>query len=198
MSKEYFNARAETWDEKAAEKDATKLKAMAARLEIKPGARVLDAGTGTGVFVPYLLQKIGEKGWLTCLDFAENMLAAARAKKFTGNIDYVCADIVETGLPDNAYDAVVCYSVFPHFDHPFRALCEIARMLKAGGRLYICHTSSRRAINEIHQSIPEICDHVFPENEDLRRMLIEAGFIDITIEDGEDSYLVTGKKAAEN
>ena len=52
MSKEFFNARAATWDERAAEKDVGRLKAMAARLDITPGSTVLDVGTGTGVFVP--------------------------------------------------------------------------------------------------------------------------------------------------
>jgi ubiquinone/menaquinone biosynthesis C-methylase UbiE len=194
MSKDFFNARAAHWDSSAAEQDTSRLKAMAGRLEILPGSAVLDVGTGTGVFVPCILGKIGRAGKLVCLDYAEEMLAAARAKHFTGDIKYVCADVVETGLPDSAFDAVVCYSVFPHFDHPFLALREIARVLKPQGRLYVCHTSARLKINEIHRNIPEVCDHLLPENEDLRRMLIETGFIDIIIDDGADDYLVSARK----
>jgi len=194
MSKQYFNDRAGIWDEKVAEKDTAKLKAMAARLKIETGATVLDAGTGTGVFMPYLLDKIGTDGSLICLDYAEEMIKEAKAKKHAGNISFICTDIVTTGLPENFCDAVVCYSVFPHFDHPFRALQEIARVLKPGGWLYVCHTSSRQTINEIHHKIPEVCDHVLPENDDFRRMLIQAGFVDISIEDGAEDYLVKAKK----
>ena len=190
MSREYFNAHAAAWDENAAEKDSTKLQAIAERLDISPGAAVLDVGTGTGLFVPYILRKIGRSGKLVCLDYAEEMLKAARARNFIGNIHFICADIVETGLPDNVFDAVICYSVFPHFAQPHRALQEICRVLEPEGRLYICHTSSRRAINEIHWNIPEICDHLFPENEDLRLMLIAAGFVNISINDGDEDYLV--------
>jgi len=194
MSKDFFNSRASTWDEKAAEKDESRLKAMAARLDIKSGATVLDVGTGTGIFVPFLLKKIGREGNLVCLDFAEEMLKIAKAKGFKGNIRYLCADIEDSRLADNSFNAVVCYSVFPHFQDKPKVLREIHRLLRKKGRLFICHTSSRRAINEIHRSLPEICDHVFPENENTRGMLSEAGFEDIVICDGKDDYLVIARK----
>lgn len=194
MSKDYFNSRADTWDEKVAEKDVSKLEAMLARLNIKDGDNVLDVGTGTGVFVPFLLKKVGRKGKIICLDFAEEMLKVAQTKNFKGTISYLCADIENNRLPDKSFDAVVCYSVFPHLRDKPKSLKEINRLLKDGGRLFICHTSSRQAINEIHQSLPEVYDHLFPENEDTRRMLSEAGFEDINISDGKDAYLVCAKK----
>ena len=197
MSKDFFNSRAATWDEKVAEKDTSKLKAMIARLDIKPGAAVLDVGTGTGVFIPFLLKKIGREGKLLCLDFAEKMLEISRAKGFKGNIRYLCADIENSHLADESFDAVVCYSVFPHFGDKLKTLKEINRLLREEGRLFICHTSSRQAINEIHQSIPEVCDHLFPENEDIHRMLSEAGFKDICINDGKDDYLVSARKPSD-
>lgn len=194
MSKEFFNSRAAIWDEKVAEKDTTRLAAMAARLEIKAGATVLDIGTGTGVFTHFLLRKIGRKGKLSCLDFAEEMLKIAQAKGFKGNISYVCADIENNRLDDKSYDAVVCYSVFPHFQDKLKALREIYRLLKEDGKIFICHTSSRQAINEIHQNIPEVCDHLLPENEDIYRMLFDVGFKDINISDGKEEYLVSARK----
>jgi len=155
---------------------------------------VLDVGTGTGVFVPFLLKKIGREGNLVCIDFAENMLKEARLKGFSGNIKYLCADIKDSGLPDETFDAVVCYSVFPHLQDKPKAMGEINRVLRKKGRLFICHTSSRRAINEIHRSLPEVHEHLFPENDETRRLLSEAGFEEISISDGEDSYLVSARK----
>ena len=195
MSKDFFNSRAATWDEQVAEKDVSRLKAMAARLDIKAGATVLDVGTGTGIFVPYLLEKIGREGKLVCLDFAEEMLKIARAKGFKGNVSYLCADIENNHLADESFDAVVCYSVFPHFNDKVKALKEIYRLLKKDGKLVICHTSSRQAINEIHRSLPAVCNHLFPENEDTHQMLSEAGFKEIRISDGEDDYLVSARKS---
>ena len=195
MSKDFFNSRAATWDEKVAEKDVHKLNDMAARLDISPGDSVLDVGTGTGVFVPFLLRKIGREGNLTCLDYSEEMLKIARAKGFKGNIRYLCAEIENNRLNGESFDAVVCYSVFPHFANKPKALKEINRLLKKGGRLYICHTSSRQAINDIHRSTPEVCDHVFPENDETRQMLLEAGFEDVIISDGKADYLASARKS---
>jgi len=196
MSKEFFNSRAAIWDDQVTEKDSSKLEAMAARLEIEAGATVLDVGTGTGVFTPFLLQKIGSEGKLVCLDFAEEMLKIAMSKGFRGNISYLCSDIEKSQLADKSFDAIVCYSVFPHFQNKLKILSEIYRLLKEDGRLFICHTSSRQSINEIHRSQPEVYDHLFPENESIRQMLSETGFVDIHINDGKDDYLVTARKSS--
>lgn len=195
MSREFFNSRAAIWDETAAERDTLKLQAMVDRLGLNPGMSVLDIGTGTGIFVSYILAKIGQSGKLVCLDYAEEMLKVARGKIFTGRISFICADIMESGLPDNAFDAAICYSVFPHFENKLRALKEIYRLLKRNGWLFICHTSSRQQINDIHRSIPEVCSHLFPENNEMREMLKESGFIDVSIDDGLNDYLASARKS---
>jgi ubiquinone/menaquinone biosynthesis C-methylase UbiE len=194
LSKEFFDTRAAAWDEHAAEKDTQKLEAMAARLVIEPGAAVLDVGTGTGIFIPYILQKIGYRGTLVCLDYSGEMLKMARAKGFKGQISFVCADIENSRITDNSFNNVVCYSVFPHFNDKLKALKEIYRLLKPNGRLFICHTSSRQQINKVHGNIPAICHHIFPENKDMRRMLKEAGFKDVSISDGQGDYLAQARK----
>lgn len=79
MLRTYFNQRASIWDETVSEKDPTKLERMAGRLNIKPGATILDVGTGTGVFIPFLISKVGKNGRIIALDFADEMLREARA-----------------------------------------------------------------------------------------------------------------------
>lgn len=195
MTKAFFNSRAAVWDETVAEKDTDKLEAMVERLDIEPGATMLDVGTGTGVFVPFILRKIGEKGRLVCLDFAEEMLKKAAGKGFRGDIQYVCADIEQSDLANDSFHAVVCYSSFPHFEDKPKALREIHRVLKKGGKLFICHTSSRQAINEIHGQIPEVHHHLIPEEDEMHQLLSMAKFKEISVCDGQDSYLVSAVKA---
>ncbi|MEA2085894.1 MAG: class I SAM-dependent methyltransferase [Chloroflexota bacterium] len=194
MIRAYFNQRAAIWDETAAEKDTTKLEQVAEHLNIEPGSTVLDVGTGTGVFVPFILSRIGKNGRLVCLDFAEEMLKRAQAKGFKGNIDYVCADIANSWLDAETFDAVVCYSSFPHFQDKPRALSEIYRVLKKGGRLFICHTSSRATINGVHRQIPEVQNDLIPPEDEVHQMLSEAGVTDINICDNSDSYLASARK----
>lgn len=194
MVQEYFNSRADIWDATVAEKSAEKLREMAGRLGLEQGDAVLDVGSGTGVFLPFILERIGEKGQVIALDVAEKMLQKAREKNFTRNVEFLCADIMDTSLPDALFESVVCYSSFPHFADKLKAFNEIYRVMKPGGRLAVCHTSSRAAINEVHAGLPEVRDHTIPEENEMRELLAASGFREIAIEDGEENYLVIALK----
>ncbi len=192
--KSYFNDRADTWDENVAEKDAAKLEKMAERLGLRPGSKVLDVGTGTGVFLPYILGKIGAGGQIVALDIAEEMLKKAQAKDFGRNIEYLNADVIDIPLDGGIFDFVICYSSFPHFQDKPGALREMGRVMKNGGRLVICHTSSRAHINEIHSQLPDVTNDLLPDVSDIHLMLSKAGFDEIKIEDGNESYLASAVK----
>lgn len=194
MIRAYFNRSSARWDETSLEKDTTKLERMAKHLNIKPGSTVLDVGTGTGVFIPFLLSKIGKNGRIITLDFAEEMLRKAQAKGFNGNVDYLHADVTNIPLSDDIFDVTVCYSSFPHFQDKSRALTEINRVTKSGGKLLICHTSSRARINEIHRQIPAVGNDLIPDEDEMQIMLSRAGFTDIEIQDDSESYLASARK----
>lgn len=194
MIKTYFNGKAAVWDETAAEKDTGKLRELAACLDMEPGSTVLDVGTGTGVFLPHILNIIGESGKLVCVELAERMLQRCQAKGFEGNIEYICSNITDTRLPDDVFDCVVCYSSFPHFQDKPGALREIHRMLTPGGRLFICHSAGRQTINGIHLRIPEVSDDLIPDENQMRQLLQETGFTEISIYDGGDRYLARAVK----
>jgi ubiquinone/menaquinone biosynthesis C-methylase UbiE len=194
MSKEYFNSKAAVWDELIAERDPEKLQSLADLLDITAGEAVLDVGTGTGVFVPFILKKIGKKGRLFCLDYAEDMLEKARSKGFQGNINYLCEDVCDTILGDNVFHVAVCYSSFPHFIDKPRALKEIHRLLKPGGKIFICHSSSRDAINTLHSNLPEVHQDLIPDKNEMEQLLADAGFTDVYNMDAADKYFVRALK----
>ncbi len=191
--REYFNSKAPIWDEVIAAKDGAKLGALAARLDIASGWWVLDVGTGTGVFVPHLLKRM-DGGRLVCVDIAEEMLKRARAKNFPQNVEYLHADVVSLPLSEGIFDAVVCYSSFPHFQDKPGALAEMRRVLKEGGRLFICHSASREEINNIHRSIPAVEQDVLPDGAEMYQMLRAAGFDDIGVEDSPGGYFASAVK----
>jgi len=195
MIRAYFNEKAAIWDKTVAERDTTRLERMAKRLKIKPGSIVLDVGTGTGVFIHFLLREMGKGGRIIALDFAEKMLRRARAKGFNGNIDYLCADVTNIPLGNEIFDIIVCYSSFPHFQDKSRALAEMNRVIKRGGRLLICHTSSRASINEIHRQIPAVENDIIPDEGEMQIILLRAGFTEVKIDDSE-SYLASARKPA--
>jgi SAM-dependent methyltransferase len=98
------------------------------------GARVLDAGCGTGDLT-LLLARAGAE--VTALDLsagmAERTAARAQADGVGDRVRTVVAPLESTGLPDDAFDAVAGKWVLHHADVP-RATAELARVLKPGGR----------------------------------------------------------------
>ena len=194
MIRGYFNSKAAIWDDIIAKSDSTKLQAMADRLQIARGSRVLDVGTGTGVFIPYLQNKVGEQGELIALDIAEEMLKVLQNKGYSLEITLIQADIAFSPFISGYFDAVVCYSTFPHFQDKTAALMEIFRLLKADGVLYICHTSSRRTINDIHRSIPDVCKDIIPDAGSMKMMLEQSGFHRYSIDDLPESYYLAAGK----
>lgn len=194
MIRTYFNEKAAIWDEIVAEKDTAKLGALACRMDIEPDSTVLDVGAGTGVFAPYILSKIGRNGRLVAADLAEEMLKIARTKSLNGNVAYLHADVTSVPVSDEVFDVVVCYSSFPHFQDKPKALSEFNRVLKKGGSLYICHSSSRATINEIHRQIPAVQNDIIPDVGNMQGLLSAAGFTDIGIDDGTNSYFASARK----
>ncbi len=194
MLRGFFNQRAAAWDERAAEKDRARLEAMVERLGLKPGSAVLDVGTGTGVLLPFILERVGPGARIIALDFAIEMLKVARSKGIVGAIDCVCADVGHLPIADQVVDGVVCYSSLPHFPDKPRALTECFRILKSGGTIAICHTAGRVAVNAIHLKIPEVRDDLVPDGPEMERMLARAGFENIDIADRPDSYLARAVK----
>lgn len=93
--------------------------------------KVLDAGCGTGWFS----KTAAERGALvTSMDLGENLLAQV-AKKC--NSERVVGSILEIPFPDNTFDFVVSSEVIEHTPDPYKALHEIYRVLKPGGKMVL-------------------------------------------------------------
>jgi len=100
--------------------------------------------------------------------------------------------------PVRFFDVVVCYSCFPHFPDPRRALKAISGVLKPNGRLMIAHSSSKDFINNVHRcGGEEICNDFLPPAEIMSELYHEQGLETIFSRDDEDYYIVIGKLIAE-
>jgi len=194
MVRDYFNEKAESWDSYASERNHSKLEKMIKRLDLNPGNTVLDIGTGTGVFLPYLLKIIGDSGQIVALDIAEKMLLQARKKGMRGHIHFLCANVEYIPLKAETCDAVVYYSSFPHFQDKLKALTETRRVLKKSGSIFICHTSGRSEINRIHMNVPLLHHDRLPNSTDMTQLLKTAGFTGIRVEDKEETYFACGRR----
>jgi SAM-dependent methyltransferase len=96
------------------------------------GCDVLDVCTGHGV----LALAATERGAKVCaIDFSEAMVAAARRN--APSVDCRQGDAQDLPYPDNTFDAVVCGYGILHVPQPDRALAEMHRVLRPGGRVAI-------------------------------------------------------------
>ncbi len=190
----FFNQRAARWDETAVESSPGRLEAMVRRFGLRPGMTVLDVGTGTGVLLPYLLDRVGGGSRVVAIDVAELMLQRARLKLVHPGLDYVCSDVAALPLPPARFDAVTCYSCFPHFVDKAAALAEIYRVLRPGGVVFIAHSSSRLEINRRHRRIAAVRYDVLPPKAEMARLLGAAGFTAAEVEEGRESYLASARR----
>jgi ubiquinone/menaquinone biosynthesis C-methylase UbiE len=195
---EYFDQLAPTWDQELTTREKLKsLSNIVKELGIKPGYYVLDIGSGTGILLSFLIAELGDEGKIVALDFSAEMLCQAKAKKFEPIVDFAQADVFAIPLADNSVDLAMCNSAFPHFDDKARALEEIARVLRNNGRLVICHTMSRKMINQLHQSIGgAVANDLLPDEFQLKRLIKQAGLKVTHFEDVPERYLIIAEKSA--
>ncbi len=191
----YFNEKAATWDSLIDAGTVERLARIVERLGIRPGSVVLDAGTGTGILLPFLRQAVGKAGSVVALDFAEEMLSRAMEKYGNENITYVLGDLTRTPFPDCAFDEIVCNSCFPHLQDKAAAAREMMRILKPGGRVTVCHPMSRDAVNALHRSLGGVVGNdLLPDEGEARYIFEQAGFARVEITDAVDGYILTGYK----
>jgi demethylmenaquinone methyltransferase/2-methoxy-6-polyprenyl-1,4-benzoquinol methylase len=107
-------------------------RAETARAVVRPGDRVLDACCGTGDLA-VASARIGGK--VTGLDFSERMLEHARRK--APELEWVRGDLLSLPFPDSSFDAVTIGFGIRNVEDVERALRELGRVLRPGGRLGI-------------------------------------------------------------
>ena len=102
---------------------------------IQPGDTVLECACGTGLLSAVIAPKCKT---LTVTDFAPKMLKRAEKNcaAFT-NVIFCQADILSLDFPDNAFDKVVAGNVIHLLDELLKALGELNRVCRLGGRLII-------------------------------------------------------------
>jgi ubiquinone/menaquinone biosynthesis C-methylase UbiE len=194
---EYFDQLAPTWDNELSPERLNCLGNIVKELGIEPGYHVLDIGSGTGVLLPFIITELGNEGKIVALDFSAEMLCQAKAKNFQPVVGFAQADVLAIPLADNSVDLAMCNSAFPHFSDKVKALKEIARVLRDNGRLVICHTMSRKKINQLHQSIGgAVANDLLPDEFQLKRLIKQAGLNLTHFEDRPERYLVIAEKSA--
>ena len=198
---EFFNKLSEDWDKKFSTPQLLSfLGDFVPKFGLRKGQRILDAGTGTGILIPFLLKEVGRTGSIVAIDYVQKMTDICRDKYAdTPNLQIETKNIEKLNFPAESFDAVVCFGMFPHIENKQNALIQIKKVLKPNGSLIIAHALSSEEIKNHHRNTTSVISNDYlPKKEEMENMLTNAGFVKVQISDSQGHYLCRSIKKGQN
>lgn len=113
------------------------------------GVRILDIGCGDGsISLPLLTETTN----LTLVDLSSRMLSLAKSKvprEVGDNVVTVNKDFMNTRLPKESFDLILCIGVLAHVNCPADFIAEMVSLLKPGGSLIVECTDSGHVLTRL-------------------------------------------------
>lgn len=109
-----------------------------ALLDLKENVNVLDIGCGTGGATYQAAHRVNNAGQFYGIDLSSKMIEKAKENfRQNENFHFLKANAESIPLDSAFFDVVFSTNSFHHYLHPDKALAEIHRLLKSGGKVYI-------------------------------------------------------------
>jgi 2-polyprenyl-3-methyl-5-hydroxy-6-metoxy-1,4-benzoquinol methylase len=129
------------------------------------GKRVLEIGCGRGGFSCWLSQQPCAPRQIIAADFSSTAVHMgeqyAQAHGLRG-ITWEVGDIQAIAHPDSSFDTVISCETIEHVPDPRRAVAELGRVLKPGGRLFLT-TPNYLGMMGLHRLYLRLCGRAFAE-----------------------------------
>jgi demethylmenaquinone methyltransferase/2-methoxy-6-polyprenyl-1,4-benzoquinol methylase len=112
---------------------------MVREARVPKGGRVLDLATGTGDIALLFSDEVGPRGSVTGVDFCADMIEQARRrpKNQRDNLSFEVGDAMSLRFADDTFDATSISFGIRNVDDPVRALAEMRRVTRPGGRVVV-------------------------------------------------------------
>jgi ubiquinone/menaquinone biosynthesis C-methylase UbiE len=132
-------------------------------LKVRPGQRILDVGTGTGVGARAAERATGPGGTVVGIDPSLGMLRVAN--RDGGR--YAAATSIDLPFRDATFDHLLANFVIAFFPNYQTALFDLLRVLKPGGRLAVSAWAAGDDLDEFRKAWRDVAEE-FAEREILR------------------------------
>jgi ubiquinone/menaquinone biosynthesis C-methylase UbiE len=121
--------------------------------QLPPGSKVLEVAPGPGYF-SVELAKLGKYS-ITGLDISHTFVDIARknAADARVDVDFRQGNVAAMPFDDNSFDFLLCRAAFKNFTQPVRALQEMHRVLRKGGRALIIDLRRDAPPKSINQAV---------------------------------------------
>jgi ubiquinone/menaquinone biosynthesis C-methylase UbiE len=146
------------WYARSTGRNVVHYREVAARIAdgLIEGAHVLEVAPGPG----YLAIELSQRGrfHVSGLDISKTFvqLAADNAAKAGVTIDFHHGDAASMPFDADSFDAIVCMAAFKNFTEPVRALNEMHRVLKVGGRAVIIDLRPDVSVADINAHVQKM------------------------------------------
>jgi len=115
-----------------------------AHLQLQAGQSVLDVGCGPGIDTVAMSHFVGATGQVWGVDVDQTMLATANARATQAGVQawvqHQQGDAYTLPFAANRFDACRSERLFQHLREPAKALAEMIRVTKLGGRIVVIDT----------------------------------------------------------
>ncbi len=161
-------------------------------LGLRPGLAVADIGCGPGEDAREMARRVAPGGSVTGIDASAAMIAEARGRAAARDlpVTFRAGDALSLPLPGNSVDRCRADTLLQHVPDPARAVAEMARITRRGGRialvefdlgtLAVDHPDRATTRQVLDAAIDAAADGWAGRG--LRRLLTAAGFADITLD----------------
>jgi ubiquinone/menaquinone biosynthesis C-methylase UbiE len=141
-ARKYFATVANRWDRMREDFfDETIADAVLEASDVKPDSTVVDVGCGTGFLTQQVATRTQGRGSIVGVDLSPSMLQTAKDKfgklALVGSVEFRVGDVEDLAVDDVFADAVVGNMILHHCPRPKRAISEMTRVLKQGGKLAV-------------------------------------------------------------
>jgi cyclopropane fatty-acyl-phospholipid synthase-like methyltransferase len=137
------------------------LEDLAKDLDLRPGMRVLDLGSGKGATSVFLAKEYGVQVWAADL-WIEPTEAAANFAEQGVEVTAIKAEAHALPFARGFFDAIVCIDAYEYFGTADGYLAYITGFLKPGGQFGIATPALRQEIRELGHIPEHIKDLVGP------------------------------------